>query len=96
MDFQFEMKQDGKTGQFFKEQEGEKLAFMEFSLKDDQRMVIDHTVVDPSLKGQGVGKALVEEAATWARENQFRILPVCSFAKHVMEKDSARYADVLV
>lgn len=96
MDFQFEMDQDGNSGRFYQEVEGEGQAFMEFDLTDTKRLVINKTKVDASLGGQGYGKALVEHAAKWARENDYQILPLCSFAKKVMHKHRSDYDDVLV
>ena len=57
-------------------------------------MVITHTLVATRLEGQGVGKSLVDEAVAFARENNYKIQPVCPFAAAVMRKDDV-YGDVL-
>lgn len=58
-------------------------------------IIIEHTEVDDSLAGQGIGKQLVNSVVAWAREEQIKILPLCVFAKGLMEKNREEYADVL-
>ncbi|MFZ3275020.1 MAG: GNAT family N-acetyltransferase [Lutibacter sp.] len=55
---------------------------------------MDHTNVDIKLKGQGAGKKLVIKAIEFARENGLKILPLCTFAKSVFDKEIA-FRDVL-
>ncbi|QNR09049.1 GNAT family N-acetyltransferase [Macrococcoides canis] len=50
-------------------------------------IVIDHTYTDPKLRGQGVAKQLVERAVDYARENNLKVVPLCSYARVVMERD---------
>ena len=50
-------------------------------------IVIDHTYTDPKLRGQGVAKRLVERAVDYARENNLKVVPLCSYARVVMERD---------
>lgn len=57
------------------------------------QIIIDHTVVGDSLRGQGVGKQLVEAAVKDARENNFKIHATCPFAKSVLER-TPEYHDV--
>ena len=52
---------------------------------------IEHTDVDPSLKGQGVGKQLVAKVVEKMRQEQRKIIPLCPFAKH--EFDNTREYD---
>ena len=86
--------QHGKRGAFFIEENGEWLAEMTYSREGARKMVIDHTEVDDSLKGKGIGKYLIEAAVHYARKNNLLIKPTCPFVKSVMEKD-AEYEDVL-
>ena len=66
-------------------------AFMDILQTDSGMLVIKHTEVDPSLGGQGIGKQLVDAAADYARENGFKILPVCPFAKNILFRFPDRY-----
>ncbi len=89
-------KNEGNHGKFFYEVEGKELALMEYHRGVDDKIIIDHTEVNASLKGQGVGKLLVEAAVKFARETETKILPMCSFAKASMERAGEAYSDVLI
>ncbi|MGA8203555.1 MAG: GNAT family N-acetyltransferase [Woeseiaceae bacterium] len=45
------------------------------------RIIADHTGVDESLRGNGVGEALVERLVADARSEGFSIYPLCPFVK---------------
>ncbi len=81
-------------GNFFLEKEGEKKAQLTYTLRNEHLMIIDHTEVDDSLQGKGIGEELVVAAVKYAREKGIKILPECSYAKHLMEKDES-FRDVL-
>ncbi len=51
------------------------------------KLIIDHTEVNPAFNGKGVGKLLVLEAVKYARQNQIKILPLCPFAKSVFDRN---------
>ncbi len=85
----------GINGKIFIEADGRQVALMEYHRGAENKIIIDHTEVDPSLKGQGVGKKLVDKMVAIAREEQVKILPVCPFAKATMERNHAEYEDVL-
>jgi predicted GNAT family acetyltransferase len=86
--------EDENRGSFFVEKDGEKIALMTYSKAGADKIIIDHTEVDPSLKGQGVGQKMVFESVKYARENDLKIIPLCPFAKTVFDKNED-YADVL-
>lgn len=81
-------------GAFFIEEDGDWIAEMTYYREGQRKIVIDHTEVDESLKGKGVGKKLVEAAVKFAEKNNLLIKPVCPFAKKVLESDE-KYEDVL-
>ncbi|MBV7268221.1 GNAT family N-acetyltransferase [Winogradskyella luteola] len=82
-----------KKGEFFYEVDGKKLGLMTYSHAGADKIIIDHTEVDESLKGQGVGYKLVEASVIYARENNLKIMPLCPFANAVFKKRS-EYNDV--
>ena len=59
-------------------------------------MAIDHTFVEPALRGAGLAQQLVDAAVVWARAHQRRIVPICPFVKTVFNRSPAKYADVRV
>ena len=82
------------NGMFFIEENGKILARMTYIWEGAHKIVIEHTLVDDSLKGQGIGKKLVLEAVTFARSKDLKIYPVCSFAKKVLG-NNPEFKDVL-
>ncbi|MEZ5024999.1 MAG: GNAT family N-acetyltransferase [Chitinophagales bacterium] len=91
MDIQHQQK---TTGEFFiVNEQQEKVADILYYMKDENTMVIEHTNVDKSLAGQGIGKKLVAAGVEFAREHHLKIIPECPYAKSVFEK-TPEYADV--
>ena len=48
---------------------------------------IDHTYVDDSLRGQGIGSKLVQEAVNTIKEKGAQIQATCPFASKWMEEN---------
>ena len=93
-DLQIQLQQDEKNGSAFVKNEQGTQAEMTFSKAGTGLIIIDHTEVDESLRGQGVGRKLLNEIVTYARENQIKIMPLCPYAKSVFDKDPS-ISDVL-
>jgi uncharacterized protein len=80
-------------GMFYVGQDGAILAEMVYSMAPN-KMIIEHTEVDESLEGKGVGKQLVHTAVEYARTHNIKIVPLCPFAKSVLDK-TTEWQDVL-
>lgn len=65
--FAFQNVQDGKT-----------MAEITWTLLGDV-MVMDHTFVSEELRGGGVAKKLLDRAADYAREHNYKMEAVCSY-----------------
>ena len=63
---------------------GKSLGKIEFTLSDNN-MTILHTYAYES--GRGIGTLLMQNAVEWAKEHDYMIIPVCSFAKKYLSKD---------
>ncbi|NLX83572.1 MAG: N-acetyltransferase [Clostridiales bacterium] len=61
------------------------------TVADDQIEVIS-TYTNPSLRGQGIARKLVEKVVDYARENKLKISSTCSYAQKVLAHDA--YEDV--
>ena len=81
-------------GAFFIDEDGEWVAEMTYTRTGDNTIVIDHTEVDPALRGDNIGKDLVAAAVAYAREEGLKIKVDCPFAKKVFDK-TAEFQDVL-
>jgi len=91
MEFQLQQLAENKFA-FLNEQAGEKLAEITWQQKGSV-MVMDHTYVSDKLRGQGVAKQLLDQAASYARENGYKMKAVCSYVVAAFEKSDA-YNDV--
>lgn len=80
--------QDAK-GAFYIEHNGQRLAEMTYSRTNATIVILDHTEVDPSLSGQGVGRALLGALVQWARTTSTQVVPLCPFAKAQFDKDTS-------
>ena len=87
-------KQLNGKGMFFVEMDGNILAEMVYTMPSPSKMIIEHTEVSDELKGKKVGDQLVHTAVEFARTNNIKIIPLCTFASSVFKKKQ-EYADVL-
>lgn len=55
-------------------------ADLTYSRASDKLIIIDHTGVPEAYRGGNVGLALVRRAVDDARENGYKIMPLCPFA----------------
>ena len=81
-------------GAFYIEIEGIQEAMMTFVYAGEDKIIIDHTEVNPGNEGKGFGKKMVTKAVEFAREKGIKILPLCPFAKSVFDK-TPEFRDVL-
>ena len=51
---------------------------LEYELKDGE-IVMTHTFVSPELRGKGIAEKLVRTALDYARSEQRRVVPSCSY-----------------
>ena len=87
-------KKVGTKGMFYIEQDGKIVAEMVYSMPSPEKMIVEHTEVDDSLKGKNVGKQLVRHMVEYARANNIRVVPLCPFTNSVIKRTPA-YQDVL-
>jgi predicted GNAT family acetyltransferase len=80
---------EDSKGRFFIENDGEVQAEITYTKDGDSQISIDHTEVSEALRGQGIAKKLVEYAVNFARDNELKVKPICSYAKSVIESNES-------
>lgn len=78
---------DSKRGSFFIEEGVRRVAEMVYVMADSNKMIIEHTEVNESLKGQGVGLKLLRELVEFVRKEEIKVIPLCPFAKAMFQKN---------
>lgn len=92
-----EIKQEdnGKHGKFYVEMDGKQLAEMVYTYRGNSKISIDHTEVDESLEGQGVGHKLLDEAVAFVRKYNLKVIPLCPFVRTVFKRKPEAYKDII-
>lgn len=82
------------NNKFYFGEETHPLALVTYYEEQPGVWVLDHTFVDPSLRGQGVAEQLVLRVVQEARAMNTKIIPQCSYAVLQFQRKK-EYADVL-
>lgn len=77
---------DGKRGYFFIQEGAKQFGEMVYVMAGAKKMIIEHTEVDETLQGQGVGLNLLKELVAHARKEEIKVIPLCPFAKAMFKK----------
>lgn len=67
---------------------------VEYEVSSEEEIIITRTYVDPSLRGHGIAKKLLQTLSEWARKEKKKVLPLCSYAVHFY-KHYKEYQDIL-
>ncbi len=57
----------------------EVIAYLSYSFETDTVLIANSTFVDPSLRGKGVARQLLDRFAHYARAHHYKIRPLCSY-----------------
>ena len=63
------------------------LAELTYEKLDEHTVEINHTFVDPSLRGQGIAGQMMEAAMAYFRKEGLKVTASCSYAKAWLEKN---------
>jgi len=69
--------------------EGKKLAYITFEKEGENLYNITHTVVDSSLRGQGIAGELVKRALAEIERRKGKVKATCSYASGYLEKHAS-------
>ena len=72
--------------------DGERYGFLEFTRPQPGMMRIEYVEVSRELRGTGLGKQLVEQAVAFAKDAGLKVVPICSYARAVIQRDPAMSA----
>ena len=78
------IRHDKENKRFTSDINGE-LATVEYALRND-KMYLVHSEVPYNLRGQGIGKVLVEKAFEKLTEEGYKAVAVCSYVKAVARR----------
>lgn len=93
-DINIQIEEAETKGRAYLEKGGTIIAEMSFSKAGDKLIIIDHTDVDESLRGQGVGRLMLDVIVAMVRRQGKKIMPLCPYAKSVFDKEPS-ISDVL-
>jgi predicted GNAT family acetyltransferase len=82
-----EHQQTENEGKIYFVEEKHDIAKMTYSIESG-KLVVDHTKVSADHRGEGLGVKLLEALVAYAREKEFKILPLCPFVASTFEKRS--------
>ncbi len=87
-------KENDKRGMFYMEDDKGITSELTYSKQDNGVLVIDHTQTRSNLEGNGLASKLLKRSVEYARENNYKIDPLCPFAE-VQFDQNKEYRDVL-
>lgn len=76
------------------ENEENPIAEITYQSTENGKVIIDHTYVSPQLRGKKIAKSLVDCVANYCREENLKVLPLCSYARRLMNENE-EYTDIL-
>lgn len=78
---------------FVIDEDGDRLAEMVIRVRD-KTMIVYHTEVSPKMEGQGIAKQLLERMVEYAKENQLKVVPLCSYVHAQFKRHPDLYESV--
>lgn len=83
----FKQEEDGRRGKFTILEDEIPAGEMTYVWAGPHKFIIDHTETYEDFGGNGYGKELILKGVEYAREKGVKIVPLCPYAKKVMEGD---------
>lgn len=75
--------------------ENELMAEVTFVFTGDNEVDINHTYVNPVLRGQGVAGEMLKLLAEYLRQKGIKATATCSYANAWLKKNMATYSDII-
>jgi len=85
-----------KEGRIYSENEkGELMAEATYVVMPNGDLNIDHTYVNPSLRGQGVADKMMVAVTEYLRKSDKKAVATCSYAISWFKKNENDYSDII-
>lgn len=81
------------SSKFYVELDGEE-ATMQYEKAPENVIEFQHTFVPEKYRGKGIAEKIAETALSYARENNFKVLPTCKFVSTYIRRHK-QYQDLL-
>lgn len=81
-------KEEAGKGMFFQEDDKGMMGQLDYTLKENGVMAIDHTEVREDMQGEGLAGKLLDHTVNYAKENKLKVDPICSYAASKFKKNS--------
>ena len=78
--------EEDKRGYFIALEDSVEVGRITYVMSGDTKLIINHTEVNPTYEGNGIGRKLVFAVVGYARDHGMKILPLCTFAKAIFDK----------
>ena len=83
----YENNRSGNGGVIILHNEEEEVGRLTYTIfPEEEKLIISFVLVHSKFEGRGMGKYLVQEGIKFARENNWKVYPHCSYARSVMNR----------
>lgn len=80
---------------FYKnDNDGKTIAEITYVPTGEDKVIADHTFVDPSLRGQGIAEQLVDRLVQEMKVENKTIIPVCPYVSSLFERKPEKYQKI--
>jgi predicted GNAT family acetyltransferase len=80
---------------YSKNEENELMAEVTYKYLSENEVNINHTYVNPVLRGQGVAGEMLKLLAEYLKENGLKATATCSYALSWLNKNKEVYSDII-
>lgn len=85
-DLPITLEETDSKGRYAYKADGDEEAEITFSRVSPTKIIVDHTGVPESMRGQGIGQKLAAHVVEDARTKGIRIIPLCPFFKALAQR----------
>lgn len=83
------------SNRFYQKEEDKLIAEITYVPQRDEKWAIDHTFVDPSLRGQGIAEQLVDRVVEEAQKEEKKLVAVCPYVVTLFDRKKEKYAHIM-